>query len=153
VRPGSRTKVSVPSVLPQNRHPERSASQAYRLTEDLRRGVESPRGCLINARSAGLSGHQNYEKIEKITTSDRSVAQWRDLQFRFRAGRKCRERIASWFRFSVNANCRSLRCATPDLLSNLVALASFTRLSLLKAPHVAAGKCRVAGNPGTLRSV
>ena len=36
----------------------------------------------------GRSGHQNYEKIEKITTSDRSVAPWRDLQFRFRAGAK-----------------------------------------------------------------
>jgi hypothetical protein len=72
VRPGSRTKVSVPLVLPQNRHPERSASQTYRLTEDLRRGVEGPRGCLINACSAELSGHQNYEKIEKVTTSERS---------------------------------------------------------------------------------
>jgi hypothetical protein len=33
-----------------------------------------------------------------------------------------------------------------------VALANFMRLSLLKAAHVAAGECRVAGNPGTLRS-
>jgi hypothetical protein len=80
VRPGSHTKVSVPLVLQQNRHPacpglpwERSASQTYCLTEDLRRGVEGPRGCLINPCSAGLSGHQNYEKIEKVTTSDRSV--------------------------------------------------------------------------------
>ncbi len=74
VRPGSRTRVSVPLVLPQNRYPERSASQTYRLTEDLRRGVEGPRGCLINPCSAGLSGHQNYEKIEKDTTSDRGSA-------------------------------------------------------------------------------
>jgi hypothetical protein len=34
----------------------------------------------------------------------------------------------------------------------LVALANFMRLSLLKAAHAAAGECRVAGNPGTLRS-
>jgi hypothetical protein len=46
VRPGSRTKVSVPLVLPQTRHParpglpwERSASPVYRAT--LRLGAES----------------------------------------------------------------------------------------------------------------
>ena len=75
MRPGSRTKVSVPLVLPQNRHPERSASLIDRVTRRLWRGVEGPRGCLINACSAGLSGHQNNEKIEKYTTSDRSEAQ------------------------------------------------------------------------------
>ena len=53
VRPGSHTKVSVPLVLPQNRHPERSASQTYRFIEDLRRGVEGPRGCLIDAALQG----------------------------------------------------------------------------------------------------
>src|ERR1700677_1071667 len=31
--------------LPQGRHPERSASQTYRLTEGLWRAVEGPRGC------------------------------------------------------------------------------------------------------------
>jgi hypothetical protein len=31
-RPGSRTKVSVPLVLPQNRHPKRSAAQIARMT-------------------------------------------------------------------------------------------------------------------------
>ena len=35
MRPGSRTKVSVPLVLPQNRHPERSASQIYRVIQSL----------------------------------------------------------------------------------------------------------------------
>jgi hypothetical protein len=35
VRPGSHTKVSVPLVLPQNRHPERSASQIYRVIQRL----------------------------------------------------------------------------------------------------------------------
>jgi hypothetical protein len=47
VRPGSRTKLSVPLVLPQNRHPacpglpwERSASQIDRVTQRLGREVE-----------------------------------------------------------------------------------------------------------------
>ena len=39
----------------------------------------------------------------------------------------------------------------PDFLLRSVALASFMRLSLLKAAHVGAGECRVAGNPGALR--
>jgi hypothetical protein len=37
----------------------------------------------------------------------------------------------------------------PDFLSNLVALANFMRLSLLKASHAAVGECRIAGNPGS----
>jgi hypothetical protein len=49
VRPGSRTKVSVPLVLPQNRHPERSASLIDRVTQRLWRGVEGPRRCLSYA--------------------------------------------------------------------------------------------------------
>jgi hypothetical protein len=56
------------------------------------------------------------------------------------------------FRCGRKRNCRSLPYATPDFLSNLVALANFMRLSLPKAAHVATGQCRVAGNPGTLRS-
>ena len=47
MRPGSRTKVSGPLVLTQNRHPERSASQIGRVTQRLGRGVEGPRRCLI----------------------------------------------------------------------------------------------------------
>jgi hypothetical protein len=43
VRPRSRTKVSVPSVFPQNRHPERSAAPIDRVTHHLWRGVEGPR--------------------------------------------------------------------------------------------------------------
>src|SRR6266702_2635997 len=34
------------SELPQDRHPERSASRIYRLTEGLQRVVEGPRRCL-----------------------------------------------------------------------------------------------------------
>src|ERR1700722_19384742 len=40
VRPGFRTKVSVPLVLPQNRHPCSSASQMDRVTQHSWRGVE-----------------------------------------------------------------------------------------------------------------
>src|SRR5580658_6514558 len=43
VRPGSRTKVSVPLVPPQNRHPERSASPIDLVTQRLWRAVEGPR--------------------------------------------------------------------------------------------------------------
>jgi hypothetical protein len=46
VRPGSGAKVSVPLVLPQNRHPERSALQIDRVIQRLWRGVEGPRRCL-----------------------------------------------------------------------------------------------------------
>src|SRR5712672_3564171 len=35
------------SELPQDRHPERSASRIYRLTESLQRVVEEPRPCLL----------------------------------------------------------------------------------------------------------
>jgi hypothetical protein len=38
---------------------------------------------------------------------------------------------------SPPTNCRSLRCATPDFLSRLVALANLMRLSLRKAAHAA----------------
>jgi hypothetical protein len=31
----------------QRRHPERSATQTYRITDGLRRGVEGPRRCLL----------------------------------------------------------------------------------------------------------
>ena len=69
------------SKLPQNRHPERSASQIYRVTERLWRGVEGPRGCLsysccsklfsTEARTgqAPLGAFPNAEKQEgKIIT-------------------------------------------------------------------------------------
>jgi hypothetical protein len=49
-------------------------------------------------------------------------------------------------------NSRSLHYATPDFLLRLEALASFMRLSSLKAAHVDVGENRVAGNPGALRS-
>ena len=52
MRPGSRTKVSVPLVLPQNRHPERSASQIDRLAQGLWRGVEEPVPSVAEGTSA-----------------------------------------------------------------------------------------------------
>jgi hypothetical protein len=59
VRPGSRTKVSVPLVPPQNRHPacpglpwERSAPQIDRVTQRLWRGVEEPVLSVVEGTSA-----------------------------------------------------------------------------------------------------
>src|ERR1700733_6738286 len=43
VRPGSRTKVSVPLVLPQNRHPERSRGTCGSLHEREKLGAPLPR--------------------------------------------------------------------------------------------------------------
>ena len=53
MRPGSRTKVSVPLVLPQNRHPERSASQIDRVPQRLGRGVEGTSAMLISPMLLG----------------------------------------------------------------------------------------------------
>jgi hypothetical protein len=61
-------------------------------------------------------------------------------------------------RFSKNIsrkgplNCRSLHCAPPDFLWNLVALVRFMRLSLTERRTRGPVQCSVAGNPGTLRS-
>src|ERR1700683_513638 len=48
VRPGSHTKVSVPLALPQNRHPERSASQIDRLIQGFM--ARSRRACPERSR-------------------------------------------------------------------------------------------------------
>jgi hypothetical protein len=58
VRPDSRTKASAPLVLPQNRHPERSALQIYCVTQRLWRGVEGPRRCLIYLCCSELFNHR-----------------------------------------------------------------------------------------------
>ena len=58
MRPDSRKKVSVPKVLPQNRHPERSASQIDRVTQRLWRGVEGPRRCLFYPCCSELFNHR-----------------------------------------------------------------------------------------------
>jgi hypothetical protein len=49
-------------------------------------------------------------------------------------------------------NCRSLHCATPDFLWDLVALVHFMRLSLTERRTRGLVQRCVAGNPGTLRS-
>ncbi len=36
---------------------------------------------LVGRRSSELSGHQNLKDIKKVTTSEWSVAQWRNLRF------------------------------------------------------------------------
>ena len=54
VRPGSRTKVSVPLVPPPNRHPEGSASPIDRVTQRLWRGVEEPVLSVAEGTSAVL---------------------------------------------------------------------------------------------------
>jgi hypothetical protein len=63
VRPGSRTKVSVPLVLPQNRHPERSASPIYRVIQRLWRGVEGPRRYLVYPCCSELFDHRSPTTI------------------------------------------------------------------------------------------
>jgi hypothetical protein len=47
------------SKLPQNRHPERSASQIDRVTEHLWRGVEGPRRCLSYPCRSDLFDHRS----------------------------------------------------------------------------------------------
>src|ERR1700733_5926585 len=68
VRPGSRTKVSVPSVLPQNRHPERSATQTDRLTQRLWRGVEGPRRRSLYPCCPELFDHRSPTTGSVLTT-------------------------------------------------------------------------------------
>jgi hypothetical protein len=51
---------------------------------------------------------------------------------------------------TAKENSRSLHYAPPDFLWNLVALASFIRLSLRKAAYVVVCECREVGNLGTL---
>src|ERR1700677_340036 len=76
----------------------------------------------------------------------------RDLRFALMEKRNLEAIRPRHIRFCRKWNRRSLRCATPDFLSRLVALAGFMRLSLLKAAHVAVAEGRVAGNPGSPRS-
>jgi len=53
-------------------------------------------------------------KLANATNLNRKFGKPRDLQFHFRAQRKRRGRIASGFRFAINANCRSLGFARDD---------------------------------------
>ena len=80
VRPGSRTKVSVPLVLPQTRHPacpglpwERSASQIDLVTQLLWRGVEGPRRCAQRRFCGRTNGTETFVR-EPGRTADPSAA-------------------------------------------------------------------------------
>ena len=58
--------------LPQGRHPERSASQIYRLTEGLWRAVEGPRRCLLAGALHSFPATEIMKEIKKVTSSERS---------------------------------------------------------------------------------
>jgi hypothetical protein len=58
----------------QNRHPERSASQIYRIPEGLWRAAEGPRRCLLADALASFPA-TNYKEIKKVTSSERSASQ------------------------------------------------------------------------------
>jgi hypothetical protein len=59
---------------PQSRHPERSASQIYRIPEGLLRGVEGSRRCLLAEMLFGAFRPQTIRKIKKVTTFERSAS-------------------------------------------------------------------------------
>ena len=59
--------------------------------------ISLDRLCPSTSTTAKVSRHP------KLCHPDRSVAQWRDLQFNFRSQRKSRGRV-SGFRFAINAN-------------------------------------------------
>jgi hypothetical protein len=61
--------------LPQGRHPERSASQIYRLTEGLWRAVEGPRRCLLADALHSFPATKIMKEIKKVTSSERSASQ------------------------------------------------------------------------------
>jgi len=52
------------SNSPQNRHPERSASQIYRVTQRLWRGVEGPRRCLSYPGCSELFNHRSPHRAD-----------------------------------------------------------------------------------------
>jgi hypothetical protein len=67
VRPGSRTQASVPLVPPQNRHPERSASRIYRLTQHFWRESKDPKDDYWPMLFR-VFRHQNLKEIKKSQT-------------------------------------------------------------------------------------
>jgi hypothetical protein len=67
VRPGSITKVSVPLVLPQTRHPERSASQTYRVPQCL--VARSRRACPERSRR-NLGGAYLTHAVRSFSTTE-----------------------------------------------------------------------------------
>src|SRR6266700_4859606 len=79
------------SELPQDRHPERSASRIYRLTEGLQRVVEGPRGCLLADALHSFPATKTMREIKSHNLRAKPTCPapglpwgvpWRDLQFR-----------------------------------------------------------------------
>ncbi len=60
-------------TFPQRRHPERSASQIYLLTEGLWRAVEGPQRCFPAAALHSFPAAKIMKEIKKVTASDPSV--------------------------------------------------------------------------------
>jgi hypothetical protein len=92
-------------VLPQNRHPERSASPIDRLTQRLWRGVEGPRRCLSNPCCSELFNHRNPAANVKrpcmaAENVDVGAGQARCWQFRScrPQGKPCRASVAEKLR-------------------------------------------------------
>ena len=56
--------------LPQNRHPERSASPIYRVTQHLWRGVEGPRRCLSYSCCSELFNHRRPSPDLRVSFED-----------------------------------------------------------------------------------
>ena len=54
----------------QNRHPERSASQIYRMTQRLWRGVEGPRRCLSYPCCSELFNHRSPQSLRRAGVED-----------------------------------------------------------------------------------
>jgi hypothetical protein len=60
------------SKLPQDRHPERSASRIYRPTERFMRVVEGPRGFLLADALHSFPATKTTREIKKVTISERT---------------------------------------------------------------------------------
>jgi hypothetical protein len=145
VRPGSRTKFSILLVLPQNRHPERSASQSYRVIQRLWRGVEGPRRCLSYPCCSELFNHRARSgRPFGLCLGPRG---WKMLK-RFTVAIQCESQQILWSGFGgrkapssrgkiSTAEVLRLGCAPPGFLLRSVALMHFMRLSLRKGAHAA----------------
>src|SRR5882757_10844871 len=80
------------SELPQDRHPERSASRIYRLTEGLQRVVEGPRRCLLAdaIRSFPATNYkENQKKSQALSEAPHRFIAW------YSAGRGVEEPVLS----------------------------------------------------------
>ncbi len=65
----------------QNRHPERSASQIYRITKGLQREVEEPVLSVVEGTSATLAGRCCSEFFGYKAKKSQAPSEARDLRF------------------------------------------------------------------------